>query len=198
MPIRRSITMPPPKMIAALKKAGITQREVAERLGISPSAVSNLMSGSRGLKHSEAIKLLEMLEVAGWSDGTSSSSGGREVPLIGMAGAGRWVEAVELAKEHVWIPPRAEGKFALEVVGDSMNLLLPEGSIAIIDPDQTDLYAGKLYLLRNVEGEATIKRYRSDPARFEPVSDNASYVSFAVGSTDFRVLGRVTAGMQIF
>jgi SOS-response transcriptional repressor LexA len=79
-----------------------------------------------------------------------------------------------------------------------MNLLLPEGSHAIVDPEDRRLFNGKLYLLRNAEGEATIKRYRTDPARFEPVSDNPDYLPFEIGQLDFSIIGRVTSGLQKF
>jgi phage repressor protein C with HTH and peptisase S24 domain len=151
-----------------------------------------LFKGQRALKHDEAIQLQELL---GLEDGGAA---GRDIPLIGMTGAGKWLEAIEVARKTVWVPAGTEGTFAVEVVGDSMNVLLPEGSIAIIDPEQTEVYGGKLYLLRNSEGEATIKRYRTDPSRFEPVSDNPEYVPFSIGSTDFRVIGRVTGGLTTF
>lgn len=179
-------------LLKALKDAGVPQRAVATKLAIAPSAVSMLFKGERALKHDEAIQLQELL---GLNDERSS---GRHIPVIGMTGAGKWLEAIEVARKAIWVPAGTEGTFAVEVVGDSMNILLPEGSIAIIDPEQTEVYGGKLYLLRNAEGEATIKRYRTDPSRFEPVSDNPEYVPFSIGSTDFRVIGRVTGGMTTF
>ncbi|MYL97226.1 hypothetical protein GR702_05500 [Novosphingobium sp. FGD1] len=186
--------VPSVKLIEALRASGIPQRVIASRLAISPSAVSLLLRGDRALKFDEAVKIQNMIgQVV-----TSDQPAGRELPVIGWSGAGKWLEAIELARRAIWVPNETSGKFGLDVVGDSMNLVLPEGSVAIVDPEQTDLYSGKLYLLQNSEGEATIKRYRSDPARFEPVSDNDEYVPFRVGSTDFKVIGRVTGGLQAF
>lgn len=182
---------PTRNLLDAVKEAGIPQRVVASKLSLAPSAVSNLFKGERGLKYNEAVILQELL-------GGVASPRGRELPLIGMAGAGQWLEAIEVTRRHVWMPAEAEGQFALDVIGDSMNLMLPEGTTAIVDPEQTELYVGKLYLLLNPEGEATIKRYRSDPARFEPVSDNPDHSPFSVAAGEFRVLGRVTAGLQMF
>ncbi|EJU14955.1 Phage repressor protein [Sphingomonas sp. LH128] len=178
-------------LLEAVKEAGIPQRVIASKMNLPPSAVSNLFKGERSLKFNEAVILQELLGVA-------NNARGRELPLIGMAGAGNWLEAIEVTRRQVWMPSEAEGQFALDVVGDSMNLVLPEGSTAIIDTEQTELYVGKLYVLLNPDGEATIKRYRSDPARFEPVSDNPEHSPFSVGSGDFRVIGRVTAGLQMF
>lgn len=182
------------QLLEALRESGIPQRVIAMKLNLSPSAVSLMLKGERTLKFDEAVLIQNMLGLgAGPAEGS-----GRDLPVIGMTGAGKWLEAIEVARRTFWVPAETPGKFAVEVVGDSMNQLLPEGSLAIVDPEQTDLYAGKLYLLRNGEGEATIKRYRSDPARFEPVSDNPEYVPFSISSTDFRVIGRVTGGLQNF
>ncbi|HEX8413430.1 MAG TPA: S24 family peptidase [Sphingomicrobium sp.] len=125
----------------------------------------------------------------------------RPLPIIGMAGAGNWAAALEDPGNDVLNVPMqigAGGRFVVEVFGESMNLLLPPGSYAVIDPDDRELYVGKLYLLQSHEGEATIKRYRADPARFEPVSDNSEFQPFGIHDFEFRVIGRVTAGMLRF
>lgn len=148
------------------------QRVVAMKLNLSPSAVSLIMKGERALKFDEAVKIQNLLGAS-----TAATGGaGRELPVIGWSGAGKWVEAIEVPRHQVWVPNQTAGKFGVEVSGDSMDIVLPEGSTAIIDPEQVDLYAGKLYLLINADGEATIKRYRAEPARFEPVSNNPEYV----------------------
>ncbi len=180
---------PSADLLKRLEDAGVPKRIIASTILVQPSAVSDLYAGRRQLKHDEAVALMNLVP---------ASARGRELPVIGMAGAGNWLEAIERADDQVWAPREANGKFVVEVVGQSMNLLLPEGSFAVVDPDDRDLFAGKLYLLRNSEGEATIKRYRADPARFEPVSDDASFEPFSIGSFDFQVIGRVTFGMQRF
>lgn len=178
-------------IIRSLVEAGIPQAVVAKKLALAPSAVSNLFKGTRGLKLHEANILLSLIP---------NQRRARALPLIALAGAGRWVEAIEETSRTVTVPPEidAGGEFAVEVVGDSMNQLMAEGSFAIVDPKETRLFSGKLYLLINGDGEGTIKRYRTEPARFEPVSDNPEYQAFEVGSFDFKVVGRVTASMQTF
>lgn len=179
-------------ILAALEEAGVPKGVIAKKLVVAPSAVTALYSGKRQLKHDEALRLMDLLP---------RRPGGREVPVIGMAGAGNWLEAIEEARDKVWIPDRAggdRGRFAVEVSGQSMNLLLAEGALAVIDPEDREVHVGKLYLLRNADGEATIKRYRADPARFEPVSSDPSFVPFNIGELDFRVIGRVVASVQAF
>ena len=180
------------ELLSELRDMGVKGKEIAELLNIAPSAVSALYKGTRRLRHDEAMKLMKVIT------GTTA----KELPVIGMAGAGAWVEAIEHSRATVTLPmpmyADVGGAFAVEVAGDSMNVVLPEGSYAIIDPGQTDLFSGHLYLLRNGEGEATIKAYKNDPARFEPMSDNPEYGPFLVGSTDFSVIGRVTGSLRKF
>lgn len=177
-------------LLKALVEAKIPRTVIARTLVIAPSAVTALFSGGRQLKYEEAIKLRALLGQTG--------GGVRELPLIGMAGAGNWLEALEDADRKIFVPESAVGKFAVEVVGDSMNLLIPEGSSAIIDPDSTSLFDGKIYLLQNEYGEGTIKRYRTDPARFEPVSSNPAHMAFELGKSDLRIIGRVTSSLNNF
>ena len=177
-------------ILQELKDMGVKGKEIAALLGIPPSAVTNLYKGTRRLKHEEAMKLINLI----------SGATVKELPVIGMAGAGAWLEAIEDSTTSITVPVDmyTGGTFCVEVSGDSMNIVLPEGSFAIIDPTDIELYNGKLYLLRNHEGEATIKSYRTDPARFEPMSDNPEYVPFLLGSTDLQVIGRVTGSLVKF
>lgn len=182
---------PSDELLEQLEEAGVPKGVIAKTIAVAPSAVSALYAGIRQLKYDEAVKLLRLVPAA---------QSGLHLPVIGLAGAGQWLEAVEHAREHIWAPRQIMGdaKFAVEVVGQSMNLLLPEGSLAIVDPDETEVLVGKIYLLRNAEGEATIKRFRQDPARFEPVSDDPTFEPFLIGQFDFRVIGRVTGSMRRF
>lgn len=189
MSFRIPIALSSVELIQALKDAGVPQTAVAKKLVLAPSAVSMLFQGRRELKHDEALKLQELLDV---------DTGVTEIPLIGMAGAGNWVEAIEVARRSVWVPTAMRAKFAIEIVGNSMNLAgLPDGTTATVDPEDTELHVGKIYLLLNGDGEATVKRFRHDPARFEPVSDDPEHKPFSVGSSDFRVIGRITGAVQV-
>lgn len=90
----------------------------------------------------------------------------------------------------------SEDAFALEISGDSMDLLIEDGGYAIVDPRQKELRDGKCYLIQNTEGEAMVKCYRRSPARFEPVSSNPEHKGWPVAEMDFIVLGRVVWAAQ--
>lgn len=177
-------------LLAALKAAGVKGKDIAAHLGIAPSAVSALFKGYRQLKFEEAVRLKSLL----------GSDKMKDLPLIGLAGAGNWVEAIESPGMFLQVPEALEapGTFAVMVAGDSMNLMLPEGAFAIIDVNQRELFSGGAYLIKNDDGEATIKMYRNDPARFEPRSTNAEHKPFIIGESPISVVGKVTGALQKF
>lgn len=192
--IPKSTTDESMALLLAVEAMGVPKKVVAQKLLVSPSAVTELYAGRRKLSYKEGMVLAKLVNQ------TVRGADDRELPVIGMAGAGNWEEAIEHTTEYVPVPGQLDvsGKFLVEVKGQSLNLLIPEGSLAIIDPDERGLYAGKLYLLLNDDGEATIKRYRVDPSRFEPVSSDPSFKPFNLGDANFRVVGRVTGAMQRF
>lgn len=118
-----------------------------------------------------------------------------EVPLVGDIRAGNWQEAVERSDEKVPVPDSLAGSprtFALRVQGNSMDLLIPDHGIVIVDPEDADLHDGKTYAVMNDEGETTVKRYRTSPSRLEPVSSDPAHKVIALGRAAFTVVGRVT------
>lgn len=115
------------------------------------------------------------------------------VPVIGISSAGNWREAIELPTRKMPMPADRGGAncFALEAVGDSMDRMISDGATVVVDPDQTQLYNDKVYLIENGEHETQIKLYRSNPARFEPASSNESHKPIMMGEEPIRVIGRI-------
>lgn len=119
----------------------------------------------------------------------------RWVPLVGRAPAGNWREAIETPIGEVAVSAKKAGRnaFAVEVDGDSMNMILPEGGWAVVDPDQVHFYDGRVYLVVNGDHDATMKRYRNNPARLEPVSSNDAHGPFYLTGEPLRIIGRIVA-----
>lgn len=65
--------------------------------------------------------------------------------------------------------------YALEVTGDSMDRISPEGSTIIVDRKDKRLVHNACYIVLDGDGGSTYKRYRQSPMRFEPVSTNPSH-----------------------
>jgi phage repressor protein C with HTH and peptisase S24 domain len=77
------------------------------------------------------------------------------------------IEEIDLSPDGDWI--------ALQVVGDSMDRISPPESIIFIDRRDKVLVPNACYVIANGDGEATYKRFRTNPMRFEPVSTNPSH-----------------------
>jgi SOS-response transcriptional repressor LexA len=87
--------------------------------------------------------------------------------------------------------------FALTVEGDSMDRISPPGSIIFVNRRDRKLIPNGCYVILNEDGEATYKRYRPDPDRFEPVSGNKDLDPLFPKGT-ITVIGRVRRTMMDF
>ena len=165
----------------------VTQAMLAKATGLNQSAISNMLGGSRGVKVQEADLIYEVL-------GISRTPSVQLVPVIGLTSAGNWREAILAPPGGMMpVPSKVAGNksFAVEVKGDSMDRIIPDGGFAIVDPDQTQLYNDKVYLIENDEHDAQVKLYRSNPARFEPASSNELHQTVFIGEHIVKVIGRV-------
>lgn len=173
----------------AMRDQRVTQETLAKAIGLThKSALAKIFKGERRVQIAEAAKIYDFLRLA-----PEGAVGVQSVPVIGMASAGRWREAVDMPGPRMTIPAgiASNRAFAVEVVGDSMNLLIRDGGWIVVDPGQKSLTDSKCYLIQNGEHEVTVKAYRAKPPRFEPMSDNEDHQSFLVSDCDFIVLGRV-------
>lgn len=171
----------------AMKARKATQTDMAKVMGLpSQSAFSNIMKGKRRITANEARTAYQFL-------GLEIPATIRMIPVIGMANAGNWREAINMPLGEIAVPISAAGNdaFAIELVGDSMNMIIEEGAHIVVDPRQKELRDGKCYLIQNGNGEATVKAYSSKPARFEPRSTNPEHKGWSVSDHDFVILGRV-------
>ena len=169
-----------------MKELRITQQQIADRLDVHQSAMSNILNGTRQVKVHEASVIYKML-------GLDRPPDIHMVPVIGLTNAGNWREAIQNPGGTVPMPNGRAGEraFAVEVKGDSMDQLFEEGEFVVCDPDQVQLYNDKVYLIENEEHETQVKLYRANPARFEPMSSNETHQPLFVGQNQVRVIGRV-------
>lgn len=191
------IAFDPELVRRTLKEKGISQTTLAAELGFtSQSAVSNILTTNPGQKPRKvsAQEAYDIYRYLGLLDDQQEKAGAIQVvPLIGFASAGAWGEAIAQPLgnrpiAHRGVGPRA---FAVEIVGDSMDKLLPRGGWAVVDPDQRGLLNERVYLIENEDHETTVKQYRNEPARFVPVSTNDRYQEILAGEGLIRVIGRI-------
>lgn len=182
------------ELLARLADKRVKGADIARLLGIPPSRVTDIKNGGRRIQQDEMPVLAEFFGM-GEVEGAKPETNVVWVPVIGIAAAGCWREAIEVPAYLVpqLKRPGCNQAFAVQVDGDSMDLIIPERSYAVIDPDQRRLLDKRVYLIQNGIGEATIKRYRSDPARFEPVSRNPEHNVIHIGEHEITVIGRVVS-----
>jgi SOS-response transcriptional repressor LexA len=154
---------------------GLKAARWAKDSGVSANSIYNFLNGeSDALDPRTYGKLARTAQVPVWnlSGDAPEPSSPTQVWVSGYVEAGAWREAVEWDRSKwfavdVPVPPRFRGRArALEVRGTSMNLVYPEGSIAIWMPildfrppqDGDDVI---VYRRRNDESiEATVKTLR--------------------------------------
>lgn len=182
----------------AIKESGESMRTVSERAGKSESFVKDFFKKKTTPKIENYIALCNALDkpLDYFLIGKK-----QKTPIIGTVPGGMWLEPIEIPEcDRVYIDfPRAnEGRFALKVVGDSMDKVAPEGSIIVVDKIKTignaRDYNDRMVVCFN-DGEATFKRYNHDAHVLEPLSHNPTWRVQPV-KTDFVLLAVVIAVFQ--
>lgn len=166
----------------------VSQREVAHELDIAPPRINEVLNGKRRIQQREMPILANYL---GMNDGPDPSV--RRIARIGLVPAGSLREALDQADGSLEVPASLpKGVFALEVDGESMNKIAPFGCDVIVDPNDTKLFSGDLYVL-NQGGEFTFKRFLQDPARLVPLSSDPAHREIELGAEPVQVVGRVVS-----
>lgn len=163
-------------------KAGLSQEQVADRMGTSQQHVQRMEVGGQRLNtdHMQALAdIFDVQPVEILIDLTATEL--IRAPLVDEIQAGAFVEAAgdvekrDLADVDRWVRVnyRKPTKFALQVRGDSMDRVLPEGGIVVVDYSVRSLETGELGVFRS-DGRATFKRIqrRGDEEWLEPDSNN--------------------------
>lgn len=166
----------------ALAHSNMKQAELARQLTarlrrtIDRAAVNKMAKGGRAIA---ADEMLAIAEITGFpAPDAEQEAATQEVPLISWVSAGAMqtpdaVEEVESAPRISMTGLGAGDWIALRVQGHSMDRISPPDSIIFVDRRDTRLVSNACYVIVGPDGEATYKRYRGNPARFEPVSVDA-------------------------
>lgn len=182
--------MEPEQILARMQELGIGIRDLERRTGIN----ENYLTKSLG-KQRRRITVQEMDLIKGaLSIAEAEHEGGlRSVPLLGDVPASTWRPAHQQGGKRISLPESdaPAGAYALTVSGDSMDLIVPNGTKIIIDPNDRDFYPGRRFVVQSEEGETTFKEYQEQPARLVPCSSNPEHVEIIIGRQPIEVLGRV-------
>lgn len=177
---------------ALAQKPDKTKAGIAAALGIHPSQVTRLLKGEgkpRRLQAAEIVKIAAYLE--------SPAPAAQSIPLLSWVAASKLTEfgEIEDGPDGPKIPNPGLGPgrwIALNVVGDSMDRIAPDGSVIFVNLNDRDLVSRKYYVFRT-NGDATFKMYLEGPQgqrRVLPFSTNPVHQEIFPDG-DLRVVGRV-------
>lgn len=194
---------------ALRKRRGLSQAKLAELVGVEQPTVQRWEKGTRLPDLDSLTALAKALGVSPGSllDGTVEVSLGPQLFVIGEVAAGVFKSAWQNDRED-WEPfvgrpdlvsPTHE-RFGLKVVGDSMNLLYPEGTIleCCYYHGRDIIPSGKRVIVQRVRTdgrvEATVKELHRDELGKEwlvPRSSNPLHRSFRGDRPDEADIERV-------
>ena len=194
------------------ERAGLTQQQLAEKIGVTQQTIWYYENGRREMKSGVLVELSNALEctvsdllglneVKGVVQQVRSPS--HPMPVVGRIAAGTPREAIyqtgetHEAPESLW--EAHPGGFWLEVSGNSMNRLFPEGTLVLVDPDE-EVRNGDVGVVFVNGDDATLKRvyFDGESVRLHPESHDPEYQDRVIDREDpdapeVRVLGRAVA-----
>lgn len=161
------------------KNAGLTQAELAEKIGVTRATVTQWETGWSQPRIGMVEKLALVFSVPVSqivSSVNANTSPFVDIPLYGSIAAGTPIEMMDINDTHP-IPSIVNEKypnaFLLKVEGESMNRRLPNGCYALVDPERKEPVLDNRAYAVCVNGyDATIKRIRKLNNGFELVPDS--------------------------
>ena len=197
-------------IFSKLKEAGISQKELATLLGVSPAVVSAWKNGTLASWWKYLPQFADILGVSlnelVDKDTPSSSEPlpasnlsllpkTRKVPLLGVIACGEPILAVENIEDYVSVPDNIDCQFTLLCRGDSMiNARIFDGDVVYIRV-QEDVEDGEIAAVL-IGDEATLKKVRKFPDRVVLEPCNPMYSSLVYEGEqlrELRIIGKAVA-----
>jgi SOS-response transcriptional repressor LexA len=161
-----------------LEALDVTDRHVSLKACGTPDVIRNWRNKPVLPRLDTLIPIAHALGVTPeWLIFNTGSDSVTPVPLISWVSAGSFDTADPVYSfdefPTVEIAGLPNGDWvAMEVQGDSMDRVSPPGSIIFVNRADRRLSHNACYIIQDIDGSATYKRYRQSPMRFEPVSTN--------------------------
>jgi repressor LexA len=176
-------------ILRLLNQADMSQRELAERLGVSSGAVSSWCSGHKAPRVDKVDAMAELFGVERTDfyqepesrrpaveipPGFEPLPPMRKVPLVGTIACGQPITAEENIEGYVDVPERFHCDFSLRCHGDSMiDVGIADGDIVYIRC-QREVENGQIAAVR-IGDEATLKRVYWDGSTLTLIPENRSF-----------------------
>lgn len=182
----------------AMTKAGVGPAELARAIGENRQNVTRWAKGQQKLTAPRAERIAPHLGVTAEEliFERPPARGVQRVPLLSWVAAGRLVTQegvrnVDIRKK-VMVADLPKGEWvALEVEGNSMDRIAPEGAIIFVNRQDDALKDDGFYVFTLEDGSTTFKRYKAGKqARLQPFSTNPDHETI-YPSEGMKVVGRV-------
>ena len=185
----------PQRVRSTREKLNLTQEDVAQRLGVTASAVSTWEAGRARPRLDKLTQLADLFgitvsELMGEPAGQERSVRGTSalVPLLGWAHMGEPMdegelhEVVEVPAEVAAAHPHA---FCVHAQGDCMDDLYPTDAILLVDPDMEPV-SGCAVLAETVDHGAVVRLYMrgTSTVMLTASSHTGSYPDIVAGPDD--------------
>lgn len=180
------------KKLRELRKLeGWTQKEVADKIGVSKQTYSHYENEKRKpslemIRELANVYKVDIDQVFGFQDEIAFSSNTIRLPLYGdiSAGALSAIEGLSYYETHFIELPvellgnyyNADGLFVMRTNGESMNKIIPDKSYAIFRKCKKEDLKDDDIVIYSYDGEYGMKRFRRD--------DEDQVVIFSPDSTD--------------
>ncbi len=192
-----------------LKKTGLKQAELAEKIGVEQGTISNMKRGARDIKGEYLEKISEAFGITlseFFTMGAAELPDTVFIPLLKArprGGTGGLEVEPDIKNMYAFHRSFIERKGGtgdsmklFHVMGDSMEPTLKSGDMVMINQSQREVVNGNIYLLR-FEGDLMIKRLIKKPGGvFTIKSDNEVIhppidISPTDESLDIEIFGRM-------
>lgn len=180
------------------KEKGITQNELAKRIGVSAGAISRWESGDiENMRRDRIEKLADALgidpNIIIGIEPNKEMDG--NIPILGRVAAGIPIDAVEEIIGYEEIPKRLlayASYFALKIRGESMQPNIQDGDIVIVRKQESASDGDIVIAQVNHDEEATCKRLKTYRDQTMLLSDNPAYSPQVYEAKDVHIVGVVT------
>ena len=186
----------------ARRKEGLTQGELAEKLGITYPTLNKY---ERGHRAPNAVLLSHMAKLLGCDPGwlLTGESGkpvGESVPkaisVIRIPVISKVPDAFpehvsEEIIEYISLPDIPRGAYSIIVKGESMSPAVRDGDYVIFMPDE-NIRTGDIVIVNDEWGESILRRYRKKNMKVFLISDNPEYPALKL-NRNYKIIGKVIA-----
>ncbi len=188
------------------KEAGLTQKELGDKIGVKHNTISSYESGTNEPEQNILFKIADALNISindlfpKQSSATQANTATSIlIPVLGRIVAGEPIDAITEIIDYEEITPRMAQKgkhFALVVKGNSMEPTLREGDVVIVRQQPT-VENGEIAIVLVNGNEATVKEVKEAPAGITLIGHNVAvytphfYTREQIESLPITILGKV-------